>query len=96
MRKKRNEPPTQRYELVSSISCDCSASTLRVAMFNLGPAFQYDLFVAPGAALDTQVWVKEVTRSELSYQVNVHPAPLNHLFEWYLQANGRRVGSKGA
>lgn len=97
MCQQREEPPNaERYEpVLSGIRCDADSSTIREAMRTLGPSFTYTLHVASKVILEFQAYVRDWTNAELAHQINVVEDPLNEIFEWYVSANGRKVGSKG-
>jgi hypothetical protein len=95
MCQQREEPPTDRYELILSTPCCYSAAALRLAMFRLGPSFTYTLHVRPIDLLDAQCHVREWTEGELSYHFNVVADSSFGPWEWCLEANDRKVGSKG-
>jgi hypothetical protein len=92
----REEPPTaERYEQLSSCDIEPYPTAIRGAMFKLGPSFEYTLYVHPMEQLDFSLHAREWTQGEFAFQLNVYADKALGVREWYLAANGRRVGSKG-
>jgi hypothetical protein len=98
MCQQREEPPKfQRYTPLAGVFVGLSPVSIREAMFALGPSFTYTLHVHPRELLSMQHHLREwVGESELAHGFNVVDDHLVDPWEWYLCANNRCVGSKGA
>lgn len=82
------------------IRCDISGTTLAEAAFTLGPSFTYDLYVNPRYFLEARSILRrlacDVADNPLAPYINLCTNSTLDLYEWYLVANGRSAGSKGA
>lgn len=97
MQNAQEEPPRPRYEpLLGSISVDLSDSALKDAVQKLGPARNYQLFVSPHLFSELRTWLRWAVVVLGNTECVVHVDYENSPREWYLSANGRRIGSKGA
>jgi hypothetical protein len=99
MSSQREEPPAtveRLYEPIGGCFVDPCPTAIRMAMLELGPSFTYTLYVHPRELLSYQHHIREwVGNVELAYGLNICEHPKLDFFEWYVEANGRRVGSKG-
>lgn len=90
-----------KYEpVLDHVNCDCSIVALEEAAQKIGPAFVYDLYVCPTQLVATRSRVKALMLNNeanvLAPHINLHGDPDMTIFEWYLSANGKNVGSGGA
>lgn len=90
------EPKPLPFEILPGVFCDYCPVALRVAMNVLGPSHLYSLSVHPREFLSASNRIREWTNAPLAYQINVHADPDLEGFAWYLSANGRDAGSRGA
>lgn len=98
MCQQQDEPPTaERYEpLKGAGNCDYCPLTIRMAIYQLGPAECYCLAVHPAELQHAARHLQEWTSCQIPLVMNVYSDPANSIYEWYLSAGGRSVGSKGA
>ena len=98
MSSQREEPPTvaARYEpLLNGVECDLCDEALVEAVNKLGDSRHYDLFVSPLVFSHLHAWLSKIQTIIGPLECCVHVDLDNSANEWYLSANGRRVGSKG-
>jgi hypothetical protein len=101
MCQQQDEPPTARYEDLMTVGVDLSTSSLEEALYRaryVPP--QLSLTVGAGLGVFAIRMLRDlgsmVKGNPLAPWVNVEVDPSLGPYEWYLEANGRRVGSKGA
>lgn len=82
------------YERLGAVPMQFCASTLRVAMHRLGPAFAYDVYVQPADFLYTAHEVRAWTAAEFAIQINVHADENLVGGAWYVGGTWKlKVGS---
>ena len=88
-----------KYESIYP-QCDLTVSTLELAALKLGPAFIFDLYVAERNIIWVRSLLKgilaDVRDNPLAPYINLHIEVGMGIYEWYLSANGKSVGSVGA
>jgi hypothetical protein len=81
------------------VACCITHSTLSQCVQQLGPAFIYSVFIHSSKVIEMRSIARElmadVRNNPFAPYLNICEDPALHPNEWYVAANGQRVGSEG-